>query len=233
MDLEAIWRRARADLVMTTSRGDSDVFLWEHSSRVAKSAQSIAELPEVRVASPDPLAVVAAALYHDAGWVTRWKNGEIERTEVLLATVTEATREQGALMLERSLAGHLPQESLTRASRAVRLLSERELDSIDAQVVAEAENLEEFGVLSLWQAVRRGTREGKGVRAVLDTWRRKREYQFWSARLSDSFRFDSVRELAAERLSRLERLMEELEDQQLGRDVTALLARGTVDEPVS
>ncbi len=224
MDLEALWRRARADLVIATSRGNPDVFLWEHSSRVAKSAQHIAKLPEVLRQGPDHLAIQAAALYHDAGWVARWRNEEIERTEMLLTPVSEATREQGAVMLERSLSALLPKDSLDRATRAVRVLNNRDLESIEAQVVAEADYLEEFGVLPLWIAVRRGAREGKGVQAVLDTWRRKREYQFWTARLNDSFRFDSTRKLAEERLHRLERLMDELEEQHTGRDTEAMQA---------
>ena len=64
MDIEAIWKRARTDLVITTPRGDSDVFLWEHSARVAQTAQHIARLPLIRSQRPNEAAIVACGLDH-------------------------------------------------------------------------------------------------------------------------------------------------------------------------
>ncbi len=219
MHLDAIWDRARADLAITTKQGRSDLLLWEHTTRITRSAQQIARLPMVQAAEPDETAIVAASLYHDAGWAVRWQAGEIEHTEVLLGPTTDANREQAASMLERRVADLLPSKSLHRASRAVRSLTRGGGDSIEGQVVAEADNLDEFGPLSLWLAIRRGMLEGKGVQAVIDMWRRKAEYKFWTARLNDSFRFQPVLELARERLEKSERFVEELEEQHLGRDL--------------
>jgi len=220
MDLESVWKRARADLVMTTATGDPDLFLWEHSVRVAQYAQRIVKLAVVSSLRPDEAAVLAAALYHDAGWAARWRERDIERIEVLLGPPSEALCEEGAALLEQSLAGLLPPDSIARASVAVRTRQDRTADSVEAHVLAEAENLQEFGVLSLWPTIRRGAVDGKGVQAVLDTWKRKKEYQFWTARLNDSFRFEPIRELAKERLRKFERLMKELEEQHLGLDLT-------------
>jgi len=219
MDLDTIWKRARGDLTVTTKQGDPDVFLWEHSYRVAQVAQRIAHLPEVRPHDPDELAIVAAALYHDAGWAIRWRDGEIERSEILLGPTTDTACEQAATLMEQSLAGFLPPGTLERAARAVRGLNDREPTSVEAQVVVEANNLEEFGLLLLWPAIRRGMVDGKGIQAVIDSWRRKKEYQFWSARLRDSFRFPAIREIAERRLERLEQFMMQLEEQHLGTDV--------------
>lgn len=223
MDLEAIWKRARADLVIPTPRGDSDVFLWEHSALVAKTAQHIARLPMIRSQQPNEAVIVAVGLYHDAGWITRFREGAVDRMEILLGSLSEADHEQGAMLMKQSLADLLSKEVLDLAVRAIRGTRNRGTELIEAQVVAEADNLQEFGIVSLWQAIRRGAVEGKGVQAVLDTWRRKKEYQFWTARLNDSFRFESVRELARQRLEKFERLLGELEEQHSGADVVALL----------
>ena len=224
MDLEAIWKRARADLVIPTPRGDLDVFLWEHSARVAQTAQHISQLPLIRSQRPDGAAILAAGLYHDAGWVTRFREGAVERMEILLGSLSETDHEQGALLMERSLAGLVPRESLEVAAHALRGCHERGTEMIEAQVIAEADSLQEFGIVSMWPLIRRGAIDGKGVQSVLDTWRRKKEYQFWTARLSDSFRFEPVRELARRRLEKFERLLAELEEQHAAADVSALLA---------
>ncbi len=227
--LEAVWKRARSDLLIPTPKGDPDVFLWEHSSRVAQTAQHIAQLPVVRAKRPNEAAVVAAALYHDAGWLNCIRNGSVERIEVLSGPLSEADHEEGAALMERSLSTILARETLETAVRALRCIRNRASDLIEAQIVAEAENLQEFGVVSLWSAIRRGAVDGKGVQAVLDGWRRKKEYQFWAARLHDSFRFEPVRELARQRLEKLERVLQELDEQHSSADVEALL-KTRVDE---
>lgn len=218
MEREAIWSRARGDLVITTDVGTEDLFLWEHSVRVARNAAWIAGLPEVQANAPDVDAIIAAALYHEAGWILRVKEGDISRDEVLLRPMANAHREQGAVYLERRLADLLTPDSLRRASQVIRTLHLREHKTLEVTVVAEAENLDEFGPVALWTSIRRGLMEGKGVQAVIDTWRRRKEYQFWGARLRDSFSLSPVRDVARQRLERFERVMAEIEEQQLGSD---------------
>lgn len=213
MQRDAIWNRARSDLVITTKQGDQDVFLWEHSARVAESALRIAELPEVQSADPDERAIVAGALYHDAGWLVRLQAREITREEILVRPNSDDHREHGADMLERRLAKLLPDTSLERAAQAVRTLNNRDIPSIEGQVITEAHNLDEFGMVSIWISVRRGAVDGKGVQAVIDMWRRRKEFHFWTARLNSSFRFEPIRDLARRRLESLEGYMQELEVQ--------------------
>ena len=232
MHWDAIWNRARADLVITTEQGGDDLVLWEHSVRVSETARQIARLPEVRAASPDEGAIIAGALYHDAGWVVRFRDGEIRRGEILCCLKSEAHREHGALMLEHALRELLPRDTLQRASGAIRTLKNRRIESVEGQVITEADNLDELGVLSLWSSIRRGVTEGKGVQAVIDAWHRRKEYRFWEAHLKDSFRFEPVRAVAEKRLEQLERLMRELEVQHTGADIVlGLEPSSTVSGP--
>ncbi|MGD2109927.1 MAG: HD domain-containing protein [Phycisphaerae bacterium] len=221
---EAIWNQARTDLVIPTERGTADVFLWEHSVRVARYAGWIARLPEVETSSPDEMAVLAAALYHDAGWVVRLREEEIRHEEVFLRPQSESQIDQAARMLEQSLGKLLPHDSLARALRAIRAPKDRGSDSIEWHVVSDAENLDEFGIISVWLMVRRSVWEGKGIQAAIDTWRRKSEYRFWEARLQDSFQFAAVRELAEKRLAGFDRFMQDLANQHEGGDLEVMRA---------
>lgn len=224
-----IWKRARADLVIPAPHGDSDVFLWEHSARVARTAQHIAQLPMIRSQKPDEAAIIAAGLYLHAGWIACIRERTVNRMEAPWGSLSEADHDLGAVLMEKSLVGLVPKESLELAGRAIRGVRNRGTELIEAQVVAEADNLQEFGVVSLWSAIRRGAVEGKGVQAFLDTWRRRKEYQFWTARLNDSFRFEPVRELARRRLEKFERLLQDLEDQHTSADVEALISTRFVE----
>ena len=226
MQSDVIWNRARANLVITTEDGNPDLFLWEHSVRTAQYARRIIKLPEVQAVSPDKAAVIAAALYHDAGWVERVQEGEVTRGEILIGSVLENHFEQGAVMLESGLANLLPPDSVARASQAVRALNDRNSESIERHVVRDADNLDEFGVPSLWLTIRRDTLVGKGIQAAIDTWRRRNEYRFWDARLRDSFHFASVRALAEKRLKEFDRLMLELEAQHEGDDIEVQVVCG-------
>lgn len=221
---DAIWNRARADLIHRTAHGDEDVFLWEHSSRVARTALRIGQLSIVQKQSPDMDAILAGALYHDAGWIARLHEKEITSIEVLSRPTNMAHKEQGAQMLIAACQELLTSDSLKRAAEGIRGMFDRNTDRIEAQVLTEAENLEEFSLTALWPVIRRGAIEGKGVQAVIDNWERRKEYQFWSARLKDGFRFASVRALAKKRLAQLERLMEDLKEQHTGEDTNALHA---------
>ncbi len=224
MQWDAITNRARTDLAIRTEQGEEDLYLWEHSVRVLHSSRQIGRFAAVRADSPpDEEAIGAAALYHDAGWAVSVRDGDIKRGEVFCRSRPESHRAQGASLLERSLVGLLARESIARAVAIIRALDDREIETLEGQVVREADNLEEFGVLTLWSTIRRGALEGKGVQAVLDTWRRRKEYRFWEARLTDSFRFPPVRAVAERRLVQLERLMDTLADQQDGADLEAVL----------
>lgn len=213
MQRDAIWNRARADLAIPTKQGGQDVFLWEHSDRVARNVEWILNLPMVQAAAPDPASCVAAALYHDAGWAVRFAKGEVRREEILVCSISDTHRELGAELLERRLAKYLGPETRSRASEAIRALSDRRIGSIEGQVLADANNLDEFGLPSLWATIRRDALVGKGVQAMIDKWKRRKEYRFWEPRLNDSFRFQPVRTLAEERLEHFERFMEELQRQ--------------------
>jgi len=226
MHLDDIEHRAQVDLTIVSTTGDEDTYLWEHSRRVARNALSIASIPLIRSHRPDEEVVFATACYHAAGWAVRVRSGAIDRSSVLLSPLCDALAEASAAVLETRLADIVSPERLRRAARAVRTLHERDADQIEAQIVAEARALEEFGMVSLWPTIRKGLLEGKGVQATIDTWRRKHEYHFWPARLKDAFRFDPVREMARQRLSKLEEVMDELARQHYGRDVSDAIALG-------
>ncbi len=229
VDLDSIWNRARDDLIIVTESGDQDGFLWEHGDRVARWARQIARFPAIQQRSPDEAVIVAAALYHDAGWITRFHAGEAGRLDILIKAVPDNHYEQSASAMERSLADLLPQQTLRRASDTIRAIGDRATRLIEAQVIADAEALGEFCLLALWPAIRRGAFEGKGVQTAIDTWRRRKEYQFWTARLNDSFRFAPVRDLARARLARYERAMRDLEEHNEGTDIRLAQAQPRAD----
>ena len=224
-----IWTKARSDLLVVEEPRCKDCFLLEHCTRVARSAERIATELLVEGKQIDFPALAAAALYHDAGWIVQYRDAVVERMEILCKPTTTAQRQLGAAFLETRLAGILKPESLQLAAESVRRLNDRDLDIPEALAVADAENLDQVGGLSLWTMVRRHSLEGKGLEHGLEVWKRQCEYHYWEAWIQDSFRFEQVRELARTRLAVFSGFMAELAELHASGDLNALAGNATPD----
>lgn len=222
--LKPIWEIARRDLILDVGQGQCDVFLWEHTGRVARAAEMIADLPDVAGRRLDRAALAAAALYHDAGWALQYRERLIPRSDILARPTSDLQRELGAALLEDRLAGMIKESVRSAAADCLRQVNSHDTTLTEAHVLAEAENLDQIGMLSFWQIVRRHSNEGRGIQAAVDTWRRQKEYHFWEARISDSFRFESVKKLARCRLAHFSDFMDELAREHRGDDVSEALA---------
>ncbi len=226
-NLEAIWRQAQSDLVIRGKKGEVDLFLWEHSVRVARTAMMIVGLVDADAHPVDAMALAAAALYHDAGWVVQYREGLWQPSEILSRATSDLQRELGAAFLEERIGALLNPRSREIAAMTVRRLGERKADNPEAQVLAEANALDGIGMMAFCQMVRRCTSEGKGIHSLIDTWKRQKEYHFWEARVADAFRFSCVQELARRRLQQFAHFMDELERQHSGDDTAQLPIRAT------
>jgi hypothetical protein len=222
-DLEGLWKTARAELVIPAEGGGSDVFLWEHSVRVATCAKYLSRLPEAQEENPDPLALLAAALFHEAGWISKWRAGSIKRHDILLGSSNESIMTESVRLMQKSLRDLVPPTSLQRASETIMSRFGSPPALIESDILQDADNLEEFGLGFLWMTIRRGICGGRGVQAVLDAWKRRIEYQFWRTRIQDAFRFEVSRQLAKARLQHLESLMGEMAVQHDVEDVRKMV----------
>ena len=124
----------------------------------------------------------------------------------------------------------LPTETARRAVEAVRQCNDRHSDLIEAQVLAEAENLDDIGVMYLLRQFRQYQAEGRPLEQLLAAWKRQNEYRFWEARVADSFRFDLTRDLARTRLKAVAQFMGVLGTEQAAGDLQAVLLKAGVEE---
>lgn len=216
---DAIWSRAREDLILVDHQGHEDVFLWEHATRVARSTRVIGALPEVSGHKLDHAALTAAALYHDSGWAIQFRQGAIDRAAILGRPTSREQRELAIGLLEKRLVSELPTPSLQLASKCIEALDQRDTDIVEAQVLADADSLDHMGPLLLCQIVRGVGLEGKGVQTMVAKWRTKKTYGFWKSCIDAFFRFESVRIIARRRLEKVDRFMADLACQDCGEDL--------------
>jgi hypothetical protein len=231
-ELETILALASEDLLLNTGSGRVDATVRDHSVRVARTAVLIAELVEHKARHVDRTATFAAGLYHDAGWIADYREARVARKDMLSQPTTDVQREVGAGWLERRLAEHIGATSLTKAASAIRQCNGKDTDQVEAQLIAEAENLDEIGPLSIAKVLRDHADDPRGLDAVIATWHRQQEYHYWPARIKDCFRFNATRRLAEQRLAQLDPFMHALTVCHRGEDVADLLEQIGVVVPV-
>ena len=219
---DALWMQAKSDLMVQPPEGPADSVVWEHSQRVARSAEFIAGLPEAAELGVDRVALSAAGIYHDAGWVVQMREGEVAPRELLLRPTSDIQRELAADWLEARAAQHLAPGSLQRAARAIRQCNDRRTDLIEARILCDAENLDQIGPQSLELLVRKLLSEGRSMADLVAAWDRQEEYHYWQARIKECFHFAGVRDLAQQRWESMKRLMTELKRGVLLEDLAAV-----------
>jgi hypothetical protein len=107
---------------------------------------------------------------------------------------------------------------LDRATRLLHEMPHRSPVPEEAKLLADAVNLEDFGVIGLAVQMTQLTRQGDGVVQLAEGSEKREQYGYWEARLKDGFHFPSVRQIAARRLEHARQmaamLAEELKEDQ-------------------
>jgi hypothetical protein len=73
----------------------------------------------------------------------------------------------------------------------------------ESRLLADALNLEDFGIIGLLLQTIQVCRQGGGAAQVADGLEKREQYGYWNARLKEGFHFEAVRKLAAARLEHL------------------------------
>lgn len=222
-DSDARQMRARDYLVLRGENGQKDPFVWEHSRRVAYTALLLTRLPELQGQESDAAALEIAALFHDAGWVAQYRQGQRPRLALLGRPTSDLQRELAITVIEEVLSGEEPPGVIERAARILRACNATAPSDPHATLLVEADRLDEIGPLAFLRQWRRFVAGGQGICDLLKTWEQQQEYHFWEARLNE-FRFEVTRDLARQRLAAVEPVIRALARHHQGDDVRQALA---------
>lgn len=108
--------------------------------------------------------------------------------------------EQSAELLVGGVGNSVDEDLLDRTSRLLQECHHRSPVLEDAKLLADAVNLDDFGVTGLIGQAIQVARQGGGIAQVLEGTEKQEQYGYWEARLKDGFHFEHVRRLAMERL---------------------------------
>jgi hypothetical protein len=229
--LERIIPVARKLLTLSGDGEHPDLWLWERAERVSYLAQLVARMPELADQRADPLALAVAGLFSCAGWVAQMGPSRLSRWHLLARPTSDVQRELGAALLIEHAGPLLPPRTARLAAEAIRQCNDRTTPLVEAQALAEAENLDDVGALYVLRQYRQYQAEGRPLTQLIATWNRQQEYRYWEARLADSFRFETTRQLARQRLQAVDAFITALARDLAGLDLLEALRRLGADLP--
>jgi len=108
--------------------------------------------------------------------------------------------QQGTELLVNLLSGLTPQSALDRVVHILEQTPSRAPALVEARMLADAVNLEDFGILGVVSQIIQLSFASQGVDQLLEGWDSRQQYGYWEARLKDSFHYAPVRALAEQRL---------------------------------
>ena len=148
----------------------------------------------------DPLELACYALQFPARQVRTLPTGKFGRTNL------RDRAEQAAEMLVTELTAWGEPVDVAVVDRATQILHElphRAPMLDEARLLADAVNLDDFGMIGLLLQTIQLTRQGGGVTQAADGLQKREQYGYWNARLKEGFHFDPVRKIASARLEHL------------------------------
>jgi len=221
--LTVIKEIAEQVLAIPTLKGTPDRYLIDRANRVLRHCGSIAQLSEIRNFQVDHECLNIAALFRDSGFA-RFASQEDKAVRMVLADLTdEDLRDFSAQVVHEKLAEVLNPRQMERVCSIIIESGNRETRLIEAMILSDARNLDDMGAVGIFNELRRYLVHGRGVSDAMVSWKRKIEYDYWSARLRESFRFEGVKKLAQRRLEAAEHFMEQLEVENRAGDLEDIL----------
>lgn len=108
--------------------------------------------------------------------------------------------EDAAELMVSSLSRDAEERLLDRAVRVLHEMPQKSPMLDEARLLADAFNLEDFGLIGLFQqAMILGT-QGQSVEQICTEYSKREDYGYWQARLNGGFHYEPVRQMARRRL---------------------------------
>jgi hypothetical protein len=126
------------------------------------------------------------------------RNRTLATGRITKATLRDRAEEAAELLL--NLSPEIDENLLDRTTRLLLEMPHRSPMLDEARLLADALNLDDFGIIGLVQQIIQLGRQGDGLLQLADGLEKREQYGYWNARLKDGFHFEPVRQIARRRL---------------------------------
>ena len=220
-ELDVIREIARQVLTVPTITGIPDNWLWDRTQRITRNVEHICRLPELLQSNVaiDRFCLIAAAYFSETGFA-HYADAENTAARMVLADVSLSDlHDFSTQVVADKLAGALAGPRIDKINKIISESGNRRSEMTEAMILSDGRNLDDMGAVGIFNEFRRYMIHGKGVTDVLSSWKRKIDYQYWQARLKESFRYECVRKLAEQRYAATEYFMNQLAVENAAKDL--------------
>jgi len=229
-DLDIVRDLAREVLTISKPNCKGDSFLWDRTERLVRNVEYICGLPEVAKdrLQIDHFALIAATYFSESGVARHFGSGGTG-FEGSNSNNNDDLLDLATLVVEESLSPATSPMSISKINKIIIESRSHLPTTLEAMILSDARNLDDMGAIGIFSEFKRHIIGGKGVSNVLEAWKRKIDYKYWQARLKESFRFESVRKIAEERLCTAEYFMNQLKVENTASDLGELSVDSSID----
>ncbi len=125
--------------------------------------------------------------------------------------------EQASELLVTLLGEHSDDKKLDLITSILSDVPAKSPRSDEAKLLADAINLDDFGLVGLLNTTTSMALAGQGIDALIDGARKRDVYGYWESRLRDGFHYNPIRLIAEKRLGAARRWLEKI-DAELNED---------------
>jgi hypothetical protein len=203
--LDRIKEIAKNALMLPASWCERDNFLWERSQRLVNNVNLIASLQEVidKQTDFDRLSLTSAAYFNEAGLASFLKSEKNAPLQVIPSFSVAGNDHLIYLSTEvviEQLKSLIPMQTINKINSVIVHSYENGQKDPEAIILSDARNLDDMGVVGIFNELKNYLFAGKGINHLLKSWDSKIDYAYWQTRLDESFHFETVREIARKRL---------------------------------
>jgi len=219
-DFKVVRQIAQQTLTTPSLSEKQGSWLWDRTCCILRNVEQISRLPEParHATAIDRPCLITAAYFAESGHITfsqeRNTTGSIPPDISDAELFTASTQ-----IVSKQLSKVLNPTQIHKINKIITESLNRFTQMIEAMILSDARNLEDMGSIGLLHELRRNLIQGKSVSDLLDSWKYKIEYGYWQARIKESFRFDSVRQVAQQRLAAAAVFMDQAAIENSARDL--------------
>lgn len=219
--IDTIRQLAEQVLLTPSQSRQTNTWLWDRTRRIVRNVATICRLPEISEANIaiDMFCLHSAAWFADSGFTNYVSDETFEPNLVLSDINTGDLAEFSAQIVSEHLSDVIDKQRIDKINRIILESNNRFCEMNEAMILSDARNLDDIGLVGLFNYFCACGVHSKGVTDALQTWKKKVDYRYWQARLREGFRFESVRSIASARFEQAERFMHQLEIENSTRDV--------------
>ena len=223
-EIKALRDLAKQTLILSNIRGGVDSSLWDRSKRLVRNVGFICGLDDLRRADfqIDRFCLTGAAYFCESG-LTRYQDAE-ERFSYLAMSNGKSSEmfENSTLVTTDVLRKVLDKARIDKINRIILDSGNRFTSRIESLILSDARNLDDMGAVGVFNELRRQVFAGRGISDAVSSWERKIDYRYWQARLNEGFRFESVRQIAKQRLLAADHFMNQLKSENYVEDTEGI-----------